>query len=85
MVDVVDVTPLRSDLAAGPGAVTVTGDDGPSLRRGPHPGLAPDIKDFGVGTEHDPADRTVTSQHAEGVDIEDVAVQSLMKPTGYPL
>ena len=85
VIHVVDVAPLGSDLAAGPGAVAVTGDDGPSLGRGPDPGLATDVEDLGVRTEHDAAHRAVAGQHAEGVDVEDVAIERLMQPSGDPL
>ena len=86
VVAVVDVAPSRASVTSTfPGAVTITGDDGPSLGRGPYPGLTPDVEDLGVGTEYDAAHRAVTRQHAEGVDVKDVAVQSLVQPSSDPV
>lgn len=69
--DVVDVTPSRRAVTAGMGAMPVAGDHRPSHRGGYHPGGPADVDRFTGGSEHDPADRAVTTDPADVFGGED--------------
>src|SRR3970282_1879908 len=53
--DVVDVAPAGVAGASGPGAVSVSGDDGPAEGGGDDPGASAYVDDLRVGSEEDAA------------------------------
>jgi hypothetical protein len=83
MVDVVDVAPSGPSVAASlPGAVAVSGDDGPSQGRGDDPGLSADVDDLTGGSEDDPAHRGVACECSDLGESQDMPVFVLVETAG---
>jgi hypothetical protein len=56
VLEMVDVAPARTAIATiRPGAVTVTGDDGPAQTGRDDPGTSADVEDVALWAEYDPA------------------------------
>ena len=85
VLEMMHVAPARVAITTGPGAVSVSGDDGPSLGRGPYPGSPADVNDLPFRAEDDPAQGAVAGESAKLLDGEDRAVLGLVKPTSDPL
>lgn len=85
VLDVVDVAVSGSGVTAFALAVAVAGDDGPSLRRRPHPSLASDVEYLGFGSEDDAGEGAVTGDHPQQVDVDDGAVFGFVEATGDSL
>ena len=80
VLEMMHVAPARVAITTGPGAVSVSGDDGPSLGRGPYPGSPADVNDLPFRAEDDPAQGAVAGESAKLLDGEDMAVLGLVKP-----
>ena len=85
MLQMMDIAVSGFGPTSGTLTVPVAGDDRPALRRTPDPGFPADVEDFSSGTEDDPGERTVTSGHSKGVDVDDRPVLCFVETTGDTL
>ena len=82
VLDMVDITVSGFCPTPFALAVSVSGGDGSALCWGPYPGFASDVEDFAFGSENDAGYRTVTGDHTEQVDTEDVSGFGFVESSG---
>ena len=70
--DVVAVAPFGVAVAAGEGAMSVSGDDGVAHWFGDEAQAAADVDNLRIGSEHDPSELGVACQTIDGGFVEDV-------------
>lgn len=79
--NVVDVTPTWFASTPFSDTVTVPCNDRPTQPGRDHPGFATHIKKFRFGSEHDPGNRSVAGELADGFHVENMTVFGFMEST----